>query len=263
MTEETPSVRLEVEDGLATITLARGDKGNALGYAVARDLRDAAIACDEDASLRAVLLKAEGRNFCVGGDLGTFVKADNLPKAVKELTADYHVALSKLARMRPPLVTAVQGAAAGAGMALAALGDIVVAARSSHYTVAYTGIGFSPDGATTYTLPRLIGLRRFQELALTNRRIDAAEALAIGLVTKVVDDEAVQAEALALARRLAQGPTQAFGSLRQLLLGTFGNSLETHMELEARHLSDACRTADVKEGVAAVLAKRAPAFTGR
>ncbi|RJF80834.1 enoyl-CoA hydratase [Oleomonas cavernae] len=263
MSEDIPSVTLAVDNGLATITLARPDKGNALGYDNARALRDVALACDENPEVRAVLLKADGKNFCVGGDLGTFVKSDNLPLAVKELTIEFHAALSKLARMRAPLVVAVQGAAAGAGVALAALGDIVIAARASHYTIAYTGIGFSPDGGTTYTLPRLIGLRRFQELALTNRRIDAAEAASIGLVTRVVDDEQLPAEAEATARRLAEGPTQAFGAIRQLLLGTFNAGFEGHLEQEARYLSDACRSADVKEGIAAVLARRKPAFQGR
>ena len=257
------TLRLNIDEGIARLTLSNGAKGNPLGRTLGRELRDAAIILDEARDLRVVVLTADGKNFCVGGDLTVFAAETDLSAAVKTMTSDYHAALSKLLRMDAPIVTAVQGACAGAGVALAALGDIVVASESSHYTIAYTGIGFSPDGASTFLLPRLIGLRRFQELVLTNRRIDATEAAAIGLVTEVAADAALADRVETLVQRIADGPTRAFAATRRLLLETFGASPETQMEWEARLLAEQCRTEDVKEGVSAALARRPPVFKGR
>jgi 2-(1,2-epoxy-1,2-dihydrophenyl)acetyl-CoA isomerase len=209
-----------------------------------------------------VLLTAEGSNFCVGGDLGDFAQQAELSAAVKSMTADYHAAIAKLLRMDAPIVTAVQGACAGAGVALAALGDLVVGAASSHYTIAYTAIGFSPDGATTHVLPRLIGLRRFQELVYTNRRVAADEAVRIGLLTEVVEDDGLLARAETLAGQVAAGPTRAFAATRRLLLATFETGLETQLEWEARLLSEQCRSNDVREGIRAALDRRSPSFRG-
>jgi len=263
MTMGFETLDLAIEDGLARLTLKNGAKGNSLGPTLGRELRDAAIRLDEMRDLRAVLLTAEGKNFCVGGDLGVFAGEADLSGAVKAMTADYHSAISKLLRMDAPIVTAVQGACAGAGVALAALGDLVIGAASSHYTIAYTAIGFSPDGASSFILPRLIGVRRFQELALTNRRVTAEEAARVGLITEVAADEAAPARAEELARTLAAGPTRAFAATRRLLLSTFETSLETQLEWEARLLSEQCRTGDVAEGVRAALERRPPSFHGR
>lgn len=260
---EFETLRLSIEDGVGRLTLINGAKGNPLGPVMGRELREAAIILDEARDLRVVALSAEGRNFCVGGDLNSFAAQADLSSAVKTMTADYHAALAKLLRMDAPIVTAVQGAAAGAGVALAALGDLVVAADTSHYTVAYTAIGFSPDGASTFVLPRLIGVRRFQELALTNRRVAAAEAAAMGLVTEVVAEAALAERFQALVAQIARGPTRAFAATRRLLLSTFETSLETQLEWEARLLSEQCRTDDVPEGIAAALGRRAAVFKGK
>lgn len=262
MIYEFETISLTIKGGIARLTLTNGKKGNPLGPVLGRELRDAAIILDETPGLRVVRLSAEGNNFCVGGDLNVFNGIDNLSAAVKVMTADYHSALSKLLRMDAPIVTAVQGAVAGAGVALAALGDIVIASANSNYTIAYTAIGFSPDGASTYILPRVIGMRRFQELALTNRRIDANEAAAIGLVTEVCADDALQTRADELTARLAAGPTGAFAATRRLLLSTFSSTLETQLEWEARFLSEQCRTDDVKEGIDAALNRRPAIFKG-
>lgn len=263
MTYEFETIRLSIEDGIGRLTLANSAKGNPLGPRLGRELLEAAIILDEARDLRVVLLSAEGKNFCVGGDLGVFVQQDDLSSAVKHMTADYHGALSKLMRMDAPIITAVQGAVAGAGVALAALGDIVVAAANSHYTIAYTAIGFSPDGATTFVLPRLIGLRRFQELVLTNRRVSAEEAARIGLVTEVVDEAALANRTEELAKLISQGATRAFAATRRLLITSFESSLDTQLEWEARLLSEQCRTEDVKEGVKAAVERRKPVFKGR
>jgi len=254
----------DLSDHVARITLNRPKAANGIDLALGRDLMHVAIRCDEDPDVRAVLLTGAGRMFCAGGDLKSFASfGDDLPAALKELTVYLHAATSRLARMNAPLVVAVNGAAAGAGMSLAVAGDLVVAAASAKFTMAYTAAGLSPDGSSTYCLPRLIGLRRTQELMFTNRRLSAEEALEWGLVNRVVPDEALLDEAGALAAQLAQGPTRAFGSVKTLLDASFSGTLETQMELEARAIAAMAGTPDGKEGIQAFLEKRRPAFSGR
>jgi 2-(1,2-epoxy-1,2-dihydrophenyl)acetyl-CoA isomerase len=256
-------VSFEVSGSVARITLDRPDAANAIDLPLARELMQAAIRCDEDAGIRAVLLTGTGKLFCAGGDLKSFAaRGDALPAALKELTVYLHAATSRFARMRAPLVVAVNGTAAGAGLSLAVSGDLVLAAESAKFTMAYTAAGVSPDGGSTWYLPRLIGLRRTQELMLTNRLLSAAEALAWGLVTRVVPDTELAAEAAALAARLAEGPTRAFGAVKSLLAGSFDGGLETQMELEARGIAACAGSADGREGIQAFLAKRAAKFTG-
>ncbi len=257
-----PSLFFERDGAIARLTLNRPQAGNALDIPLARALMEAAIACDEDAGIRCVVLTGAGRLFCAGGDIGGFAAAgEAVPAYLKEITAYLHMAISRLARMPKPLLTVVNGPAAGAGLSLAILGDVVLAARSAHFSLAYAGIGLSPDGGSTWLLPRLIGLRRAQELVLTNRRVPAEEAAAIGLVTRVVDDEGLAAEAQTVASKLANSATGALARARALLLASFDASLETQMEAEARAIADAARSAEGREGVAAFLAKRKPDFT--
>lgn len=256
------SIHAYIDAGIARVTLANGAKGNPLGDVFGRDLLRIATELEARDDVRAVLLTAEGRNFCVGGDLGHFAGQDDLGSAVRSMTTDYHAGLSIMLRLPAPIVSVVHGASAGAGVALGALGDLVVAGASATFTFAYTAIGFSPDGASTWLLPRLIGLRRFQELTLTNRRIDAEEAQRIGLVTEVVEDQALADRGEALAMQLAAGATGAYAKVRALALSTFSNTLEAQLEAEARLLSAQCRTADVVEGINAVLGKRKPEFSG-
>jgi 2-(1,2-epoxy-1,2-dihydrophenyl)acetyl-CoA isomerase len=258
-----PGLSFEVEGSVARLTLDRPDAANAIDLALGRELMEAAIRCDEDARIRAVLLTGAGRFFCAGGDLKSFAaRGDALPAALKELTVHLHAAISRFARMRAPLVVAVNGAAAGAGMSLAVMGDLVLAAESAKFTMAYTAAGLAPDGSSTWMLPRLIGVRRTQELMLTNRVLSAAEAQAWGLVTRVVPDADLAGEAAALAARLAAGPTRAFGSVKALLAGSLGEGLETQMEHEARAIAACAGSADGREGIRAFLDKRAAKFTG-
>lgn len=258
------TIRYEVSDGLAIVTLDRPEAANSINLAMGRDLKDVAIACDEDPSVRAVLLRANGKLFCAGGDLPSFVAfGDQIGVQLKRLTTDLHAALSRFIRMRAPMVVAVQGAAAGAGLPLAMAGDLVLAGRSASFTMAYTAAGLSPDGGSTYLLPRLIGMRRAQELTLTNRRLSAEEAYEWQLLTKVVDDDALADESLALARRLADGPTEAFASAKRLLWGSLGDTIEVQMELEAREIAANARGIDGSEGIAAFTGKRKPVYIGR
>lgn len=258
------TLRFATDDGLARITLARPDHANALDSTMMRELMDAAIVCDEDPSVRAILIDSEGRLFCAGGDLAEFARAgEALPRLLKEATVYLHAAISRLVRTRAPVIAAVQGHAAGAGFSLAMACDLVLAAKSSRFTMAYTRAGLVPDGGSTYFLPRVIGRRRSLELMLTNRTLSSAEALDWGLVTRVVEDDQLAAEALKLAREIAQGPTGAFGGVKRVVLRSESETLESQMEIEARAIADAARSADGQEGIRAFLAKQAPKFTGR
>lgn len=250
-------------DGVVRLTLNRPAAGNALTLPMARSLMEAVIACDEDETVQCILLTGAGRLFCAGGDVAAFAGAgERLPAFLKEITTYVHAAVVRLARTSKPVVVAVNGPVAGGGVGLALVGDIVLASDSSHFTLAYTGIGLSPDAGAAWLLPRLIGLRRAQELCLLNPRVEAAEAARIGLVTRVVDDAALGAEGEALAIKLAAGATAALGATRRLLLDASVLPLETHLDAEARSIATLSRTPDGREGITAFLERRSPRFTG-
>lgn len=252
----------EEVEGVATITLNRPDAANALTVDMARELMQVANACAESSTVRAVILTGAGKLFCAGGDVQSFADAgDRVGELALEITAYLHAAISRFTRMNAPLITAVNGAAAGAGFSLAIIGDLALAAESAKFTVAYTGIGASPDGSSSYFLPRLVGLRRTQELMLTNRRLSASEAEDWGLVTHRVPDEDLMAEAGKLARQLAAGPRQSHGVIKKLLASSFSESLETQMELESKGIAASLTNSDGKEGVDAFINKRKPVFT--
>ena len=164
--------------------------------------------------------------------------------------------------MPKPVITAINGPAAGAGIGLALLGDIVLADPAAHFTLAYTAIGMSPDVGATWLLPRLVGLRRAQELCLRNRRVKADEAERIGLITRVVESGTLAGEAAALADELAGAATTALGTTKRLLLDGLSAPIEQHLEAESRGISSQARSLDGREGIAAFVAKRQPQFKG-
>ncbi|QQD19233.1 enoyl-CoA hydratase/isomerase family protein [Spongiibacter nanhainus] len=255
---------LEKQDGLATLRLNRPADAHSINVELARELMLAAIDCDEDPDVRAVLLTSSGKIFCAGGDVPSFHAAgDQAPALLKEITTYLHAASSRFARMRSPLIVAVNGTAAGAGFSLAIAGDLVIAAESAKFTMAYTGLGVSPDGGSSAILPRLVGLRRAQELMFTNRLLSATEAQEWGLVTSVVADDALEEEALKLAKRMAAGPTLAYGQIKALLLTSNDTALESQLELESRGIASCIGSADGQEGVAAFIEKRKPSFSGQ
>lgn len=258
------NVLFEIRDNVGYITLNRPEAANAINFDVARELAAIALRCDEDRDVRAVLLTAAGKLFCGGGDLKSFAAQtpEQLPAHLKEVTFYLHKAMHRFARMKAPLVMAINGNAGGAGMSLALAGDITLAAESAKFTLAYTRVGLTPDGSSTYYLPRLVGIRRAMELALTNPTLTAREAEAMGLITRVVPDAELMEQANALARELARGPTSAFGGVKRLLYASANTTLDAQMELETEWIADAARTADAREGIAAFLTKRAPKFTG-
>jgi 2-(1,2-epoxy-1,2-dihydrophenyl)acetyl-CoA isomerase len=179
---------------------------------------------------------------------------------IREITGYLHLAIARFAWMRAPLIAAVNGMAAGGGFSLAMACDLVVASESARFTSVYTQIGFTPDGSSTYFLPRLIGRRRAMELFLTNRVLSAREAFDWGLVNRVVPPAELVTEARSLALRLAQGPASAHAGIKKLLLLSDTNSLESQMEQETREIAAASATPDGREGVKAFIEKRKPRF---
>ena len=256
---------VERRDGVATVTLNRPDAFNALNLALGREIFDAVLELDEDRSVRCVVVTGSGRAFCAGGDVKDFV--DQLPRIgahIKELTTYLHGAVSRLVRSPKPVIMAVNGVAAGGGLSFALSGDLVIAAESARFTMAYSKIAATPYGSSSYFLPRLIGLRRALELYLTNRVLSAREAVEWGLVTRVVPDAELQTAVGALADELAAGPTLAIGGAKRLFHQSTWESLETQMELEAQAIAASGRTEDFAAGIRAFAAKQpAPPFRGR
>lgn len=254
-------IALSVGDGIATITLDRPDAGNAITLPLAQALLTAAIRCESDQAIRCVVLTGRGRLFCAGGDVPLLAGAGaQRPAVLSELIATLHAAIQRLARMPKPLVTLINGPAAGAGFSLAMLGDVALGARSAHFTAAYGAIGLTADAGLSWLLPRLVGLRKAQEIILTNRRIKADEAEAIGLITRTVDDEALAEEGDKVARALADAPVGALGAVRALLTDSFEQGLEAQLDRELRSMVAAGAGTESEEGLSALIAKRPANF---
>ena len=260
--EKFETIIVTKTDNIATVTLNRPNSANGINPALARELAKAALDCDQDKSIRCVILTANGKLFCAGGDLKSVGgEPDKAAAKIKGMADDLHRATSSFARMEKPFIVAVNGMAAGAGFSIAITGDFVIAAESAKFTMAYTAAGLSPDGSSSYYLPRLIGIRKTMDLMMTNRRLTATEAENWGLINQVVPDDTLQTTAMELAQKLANGPTAAFATVKKLLLCSFDNSLETQMELEGRAIAHHAGSTNGKEGVQAFLEKRKPKFS--
>ncbi len=255
-------VLCETRDTVARITLNRPDSGNVFGPALLGELYDHLLACEADPAVRVVQLDSAGPVFSLGGDLKHFTSpAGSRDRAeTLRMVALFHNAVSLMVRMPKPVVTVVDGMAAGGGLSLAIAGDIVLAGSAARFTVAYTRVGLSPDGGSTFLLPRLIGWRRAKALMLTNRILEAGEALAIGLVDAVIEDAALADEARSQATALAQGPRGAFAAVKRLMASSLSEGLEGQLALEADALAGQIHGNEGQEGMTAFLGKRAPDF---
>jgi 2-(1,2-epoxy-1,2-dihydrophenyl)acetyl-CoA isomerase len=251
------TIVFELRDGIAHLTLNRPDAANSINLELSQELYDALLRCDEDRAVRAVLLRGSGKMFCAGGDLKAFsTQGDNLGAHLKLLTHYIHGAVSLMARMDPPVITAVNGTVAGGGLGLVFGADLVISAQSARFTMAYTRAALSPDASTSFFLPRLVGLRRALDLTLTNRVLSAQEALEWGIVNRVVPDSELGAAAQTLAREMADGATSALGAAKRLLRESLNDTLETHLQSEARTIAQRSRSGEAHEGIAAFLEKR-------
>jgi len=259
---EFKTIEFTIENRVATITFNRPDAANGLNLGMATEFAHAALLCDVNPDIKAVIVTAHGRFFCAGGDINAMHEHPVGPGAgVKQIADELHKGLSVLSRLDAPVIMAVNGTAAGAGFSTAVMGDLVLAAESAKFTMAYTNVGLSPDGSSSYFLPRLIGLRKTQELMFTNRVLTAQEALEWGLVTRVVADDELQQEALKLAESFVNGAKGSNSAVKSLLIQSFNNGLETQMEIEGRVIGECADSADGKEGVLAFIEKRKADFS--
>ena len=250
----------ERQDGVLVLTLNRPEKLNAITGELLDALYAALKEGAEDREVRALLLTGAGRAFSAGQDLTEF--GDRKPDYEAHLRR-YNRVVEALSGLEKPLVVAVNGVAAGAGMSLALWGDLRLAAVGASFTTAFVRIGLVPDSGLSFLLPRLVGLAKAQELLLLSPRLSAEEALALGLVHRVVPAEKLMEEALSLAKELAQGPTRAYALTKKLLLETYRLSLTEALALEAVLQGQAGQTQDHEEGVRAFREKRPPRFQGR
>jgi 2-(1,2-epoxy-1,2-dihydrophenyl)acetyl-CoA isomerase len=262
---ESGPVLLDLDGGVARLRLNRPEASNGLDVPLLKALYDALMRCHGEPRVRALLLSGEGPNFCAGGDVKTFAsKGAGLPDYLREATSWLQICASALMRLQAPVVTIVHGfAAGGGGVGLVCASDIVIAAESARFLLGATRVGMAPDAGSSVTLGRLVGHRRAMEIALTNPTITAVDALDMGLVTRVVADDALLGEGLALARELATGPTRALAATKRLLWDGLGRSVEESLPDESRTVSELSGTDDAREGLAAVIERRAPRYEGR
>lgn len=263
---ESSPVLLDVDEaGVARLRLNRPEAANGMNIELLRALYDAVLAIHADARVRAVLLSGEGPNFCGGGDVQEFAaRGHDLPGYIREATALLANAASALMRLDPPVVAMVHGVAAGGGgLGLVCAADLVLAGESATFRSAATRVAMAPDAGSSVTLAQIVGARKAMEIFLTDPLIDAAAALEMGLVTRIVADDELEASALELARRLAAGPTRSLGATKRLVWDGLGATVDARLADEARAVADLSDTEDAREGLAAVIERRRPEFRGR
>jgi 2-(1,2-epoxy-1,2-dihydrophenyl)acetyl-CoA isomerase len=258
-------VLFDIADGIARIRLNRPEAANGLDVPLLRALNDAVLAMHGDPRTRVVVLTGEGKNFCAGGDVKTFAsKGEDLADYLREATAWLQIVTASLLRLKAPVVTGVQGfAAGGGGLGLVCASDIVVAARSAKFFSGAVRVGMAPDGGSSVTLARIVGARKAMELLLLNPTLNAEEAYRIGLINEVVDDDQLEGRLLALAGTLAAMAPRALAATKRLVWDGLGAGVEERLGEEARVVSELSGTADAREGLAAAIEGRKPEYTGR
>jgi len=265
MTE--PVVLTSTAGGVRAITMNRPKALNALDRELTLALREAVFAAEQDKTVRCVVIKG-GEHFMAGGDLKWF--HENLAKysgpevkvTFEGFIQEVHAMIISLRRMPKPVVASVSGAAAGFGLSLVMACDLALAADTAYFTLAYSLIGVSPDGGSTFALPRLVGAKKAAEIALLADRFDAATAERLGLVNRVVPAAELEAETQKLAARLAAGPTAVYGRTKALLQRSLDHSLETQLQREAESFAQCATEPDFAEGIRAFVEKRKPTFKG-
>ena len=262
-----PKVIVERRGAVMEIRLNRPELLNAVDREAIAALAAAAAEAAEDRTARVVLLRGGGTHFCVGGDITMFGELVRLPpeerrKALYEIVDALHPLLVRLRHMPKPVVAAVQGGAAGVGLSFVLAADLAIAAEDAVFACGYVHLGTSPDGAMTALLPAVVGLKRAAELMLLGERFDAARALALGIVNRVVPPDRLTAETEALAERLAAGPSEAYARTKALIQASLGDAFDAQLRREAENFAACAARDDFVEGVRAFLEKRRPAFVG-
>ena len=253
------TMEYSITNNVAHLRFTRPEGANAVNPAFCKDLKIAIQEISENNSAEAVVVTAEGKVFCAGGDLKEFNEAgDNLPGVVSSMLDDLHEAIYIMNAAPKPFVAGVQGAAGGAGMSLVSAFDLVVSGESAKYTMAYTRVGLTPDGTSSYFLARHIGLRRMLDLTLTNRVLSATEAESWGLINRVVPDEEIDEQALTLAQQLADGSPGIAGTAKTVIYKGYESNLSNAGDFEATNIVKAAGTSNGQEGIAAFVEKRNP-----
>lgn len=267
MTEQPVLLDIDAAAGIATITLNRPKALNALDQPLSTALRDAVSRVERDDAVRAVVIQGTGGHFMAGGDIKTFLPTLRDSAAARRLfferfIGEVHETITRIRRMEKPVVASVQGAVAGFGLSLMNSCDLAIAADNAYFAMAYRNIGASPDGGGTFSLPRIVGLKRAMEIALLSERFDARRALELGLVNRVVAAAELAEQTRSLAARLAAGPTRALGRTKRLLNTSLSNDLANQLLAEQDSFSTCSLDADFAAGLQAFIDKQEPRFTG-
>ncbi|MEH6497125.1 MAG: enoyl-CoA hydratase [Pseudomonas marincola] len=256
------------EDGIATLTMNRPKVRNALSIEMRQAMFDAVDDIEHDADIRCMILRGAGGHFMAGGDVKSFAEFKKMTPTQRQSYFEHRVSTLQpmflaLQRMPKPVIASVQGGAAGAGMSFMMACDLAIASDDAFFKFSYSAIGASPDGSGSYTLPRIVGLRKALEISLMADLFDAQKAESLGLVNWVVPVADLESETLKLAKRLATGPTVGFGCIKDLMYASQNNSLTEQMALEARNFGRCSATEDWIEGITAFSEKRNPVFKGQ
>ncbi len=254
------TIRLEIADGVATLTLNRPEKMNALNVQMRAEIAHAVDAATKSA--RVLVMTGEGRAFCTGQDLGDRANASDVDLE-RTLRDEYQPMIETIVHCPIPTIAAVNGPAAGAGANLALTADVVIAAESAYFLQAFSKIGLIPDAGGTYTMPRSMGMAKAMGAALFADRISARQADDWGLIWEAVPDEDFAAHVAARARHLADGPTAAYAAIKKTIRASWDNSMASQLEMEAHEQGQCGSTRDFKEGVLAFTEKRPAKFEGR
>lgn len=261
------TVTIDQNETIAIVTLNRPEALNTLNEDMARELAEAMDFLENDESVRVVVLKGAGEHFAAGGDIDFFKSVidgghENVQKIIDPLITQVHHSIISMRRMNKPILACVHGAVAGFGVSLMQAADLVIASSTTYLSLAYSQIGLSPDGGSSYHLPRTVGLKKATELLFLNERILGDDLKALGLANWVVDQSILETETLKIAEKLARSATFALGQIKQLLADTYKNSLIDQLALEQKAFTESSRSADFKEGVLSFLAKKKPQFIG-
>jgi 2-(1,2-epoxy-1,2-dihydrophenyl)acetyl-CoA isomerase len=263
---ELETVNVRIADGAATVELNRPEVLNAWNAQLGTDLLAALRRTAEDDEVRAVLITGAGRAFSSGADLrdvsGGETTADGHPNVYRTLTERYHPIMHAIRELPKPVIGAVNGPAVGIGCSLALCCDLILAAESAYFLLAFVNIGLVPDGGSSLFVPSRVGMARASELAMLGERLPAAKALEWGLINRVVADESLQAEALALAAKLAAGPTRSYAGTKRQLNSWLYSRMAEQLELEAQIQQEMAGSADFLEGAMAFVEKRPARFSG-
>lgn len=259
---------VEKKNGIATLVMNRPEARNALSIDMRQQLFDAMVDIETDDEIRCVVVKGAGEHFMAGGDLKAFADIvkkdpDERRKTFEARIHNLHPTIFTMRRMQKPIIASVQGAAAGFGLSLAMACDMVIAADNAFFTLAYINIATTPDGSGTYSLAKMVGLKKAMEIAMLGDRFGAEEAAQLGLVNFVVPTADIDAETDKLATRLANGPTIAIGRTKALLHASMTNSMESQLAMEAESFAACAATEDWAEGITAFGEKRKPVFKGK